>query len=47
MISPAQAAVIIPLLAEIAATPGSPMDAAAGQKSPYTPTPLVLQHERP
>ena len=42
MISPAQAAVLIPLLVKIAATPGSPMDAAAGQELPYTPSSSML-----
>ena len=37
MISPAQAAALLPLLAKIAATPGTPMDVAAGKESPYTP----------
>ena len=38
MISPAQAAALLPLLAKIAATPGAPMDVVAGQESPYTPS---------
>ena len=38
MISPAQAAALLPLLAKIAATPGTPMDVAAVKESPYTPS---------